>query len=131
MIDNIQGNWVPSVKSKNDLQMIIHLLRVMLKYFEYMQLVFKDLSLIIFHWWNHIFWTILACNGFLWVLKPFIYKISFNILPMALINGLILLKIRKKRIYVILCQLQLLCGYFLHSWESFLHFHSSLEVCVK
>ena len=30
-----------------------------------------------------------------------------------------------------LCQLQLLCGYLLHSWESFLHSHSSLEVCVK
>ena len=41
---------------------------------------------------HQIFWSILACNGFLWEIKPFFHKISFNILPTALINGPNLLK---------------------------------------
>ena len=81
-IVQIHSHWVPSVQSRIGFTKDNSSFWGMLMYFDYMQLV-----------QNHIFWTILAYNGFLWVIKGFIYKISFNILPTALINEPNLLKI--------------------------------------
>ena len=43
-----------------------------------------------------IFWVISTRNGFLWEKNPFGHKVTFNILPTAMINGPHFFKIRNK-----------------------------------